>query len=804
MRKQKLIRRITASFLAMALLFSTATQVIAAPSGAPPDSTDSYEADMDAEIESDTAVGNLIKNTLSNETGKSEDGYDIIALTVEGNTASVEYDTLEDSELVVAVYAEGAEPLQMLASGHADAPKDSHTVQVTIETDSMPQYFIAKAFLLRKASHSPLCSAFVSTLYTQEMQELLSKTASDFDENRVLNLDDDDTTNYAVYSTDTEIIEEQAGKNIVQDNGDGTYTITNADSSFTSLKKGDVFSYNYEDGTILVAKISAIQVNGTTVTITEDKNADLSDVFDYVKIEETDNGANVAVDDSNLEDGVTYEGEISPQSARAVEIGGGTSKTFSFQLSQEWKNVKITGGVGLGIKTNVKIYLSLTYQYVEAKLELPLSFNVNITGECEKQIKLASLTISPVAGLYICFTPTVILRASGQIEYIAEFTTVIGFAYDSREGFLSKCAAPRMTKNELSVDASLYAGLSLVPDITVISKNILKASLNAEAGVQADGSLKGGEETSIKKHTCKHCIEGTLTAKANASVQASLAGKELNANLFKISKKISDFYYSIDNKEFALTTCPYFSYRITLKAVDEQKKPVANASIQDIRLLEYAVTDENGNAVFYLPNGTHSLSVSNDEYSGNADITVKKNAKTVTVNMTKTMPTSGTCGQNLTWELDKGTLYIRGTGEMYDYTNNGGSTAPWYSINSPITALHIDKGVTSIGALAFMGCNFESVQIPEGVTRIGEYSFWYCTKLRNIQLPAGLNTIKHGAFWECENLENIDIPDSVITLEKYAFCDCANLKTARLPENITTINEGLFYGCHGLKYIEIL
>ena len=41
---------------------------------------------------------------------------------------------------------------------------------------------------------------------------------------------------------------------LLTDNGNGTYTVANADESFTTLAVGDVFSYEYADGDLLIAK----------------------------------------------------------------------------------------------------------------------------------------------------------------------------------------------------------------------------------------------------------------------------------------------------------------------------------------------------------------------------------------------------------------------------------------------------------------------------------------------------------------------------------------------------------------------
>ena len=53
---------------------------------------------------------------------------------------------------------------------------------------------------------------------------------------------------------------------------------------------------------------------------------------------------------------------------------------------------------------------------------------------------------------------------------------------------------------------------------------------------------------------------------------------------------------------------------------------------------------------------------------------------------------SGTCGDNLTWDLTDGVLTISGTGEM----TYSGIEAPWSNLKSSITSVVINHGVTSI------------------------------------------------------------------------------------------------------------
>ena len=61
---------------------------------------------------------------------------------------------------------------------------------------------------------------------------------------------------------------------------------------------------------------------------------------------------------------------------------------------------------------------------------------------------------------------------------------------------------------------------------------------------------------------------------------------------------------------------------------------------------------------------------------------------------------SGSCGTNVSWNLDKntGVLTISGSGVMNNYYF--ASDIPWYSYVKYITSLTIENGVTSIGDYA--------------------------------------------------------------------------------------------------------
>lgn len=163
-------------------------------------------------------------------------------------------------------------------------------------------------------------------------------------------------------------------------------------------------------------------------------------------------------------------------------------------------------------------------------------------------------------------------------------------------------------------------------------------------------------------------------------------------------------------------------------------------------------------------------------------------------------PTSGTCGENLTWTLDPaGTLTISGTGEMEEYEQV--RDVPWYESRDKVKTAVIENGVTDIGNFAFDNCwSLTSVAIPESVIRIGKYALYGCRSLTSVILPVGVTTIGDYAFYNCGSLTDITLPECVTSIGAYAFRGC-NLTSVTIPERVTTIGDSAFAGCRSLTSV---
>lgn len=138
--------------------------------------------------------------------------------------------------------------------------------------------------------------------------------------------------------------------------------------------------------------------------------------------------------------------------------------------------------------------------------------------------------------------------------------------------------------------------------------------------------------------------------------------------------------------------------------------------------------------------------------------------------------TSGQCGENLTWSFDEatGTLTITGSGDMWDWSSG---SAPWYSLRASIQSVELPRGLTSIGDYAFFFCGgLSSVDIPAGITGIGERAFSGCSGLTKVTIPDGVTSIGSFAFFSCTGLASITFPASAAEIDTYVISRCQNLK----------------------------
>ena len=580
---------------------------------------------MESEIsvQGTDSLGNMVAEAIDNKAAQQEEneGCNIFRITMSGTEAEVDFETDKDASLVVGIYDEAG--IKMVASGHAEVTTDEKTEKINIEDGQLPDYYYVKGFLVDPETYEPYCTAYETPNYTKEMQEFFSKTTEDFAGHEILNLDDDTTNNFAVYADGTYVVKESESevKLSEKDEDAGKYVFENADEAFLALKSGDVLSYECADGSLVIIKIDSVSVKGKTVTL-YDKDTEMEDVFDYVKIDSEASTEEATVDASTCGEGVTYNGlvdsdEIAPQK---IDIDVSESKSHSFDV----KNNDITGSFKLQMKTGLKLYVTSSYRYLELRMDYTKSVSISIKKKCKKEFPLITLGYSPVPGVYIEVKPVFVVEGSGKVSLNGTLKGTIGCAVESDTGIRNLTSMPSL-ETELKGEVTVFIGISLEPKVKVLSDEVAMVGASAQVGGEANATL-AKDKGPTQKHVCKTCVEGTINAKGEVNFKVSFFNNDklTYTQGTSLKAKIGDFYYSEDFNEFAFTTCPHISYRIIVTVKNKQGQ-----AVKDILVNNENRTDQNGQATLYLPNGMHTLTVTSQKGTelGNKEITVKDSAK---------------------------------------------------------------------------------------------------------------------------------------------------------------------------------
>lgn len=147
-----------------------------------------------------------------------------------------------------------------------------------------------------------------------------------------------------------------------------------------------------------------------------------------------------------------------------------------------------------------------------------------------------------------------------------------------------------------------------------------------------------------------------------------------------------------------------------------------------------------------------------------------------------------------------------------------------------VSRIEIPESVTKIGDYAFVGCNAQTLIIGDGVTTLGAQAFADCTELTEVKLGNGITQIGSLAFKNCDNIqyteyenahylgngknahlilvkaahpevEKCAINENTKFIMENAFMNCIKLLEITVPAGVTHIGATAFYGCEALKTV---
>lgn len=634
---KRTVKRILAVLLTAVMLLSVAPMSVFAKENVTDGTAEGVMSDVN--LKATNSVGELVTKALEKNGLDAESEYGVTGLDFDGKTATVTGFAKENCALIVAIYDENSN--RMLASGIGEFSEDEQTASVEISTTQMPEYFVAYAFLLDE-NGSALCDKFTSREHTHDFEEFYEKTVDDFDKDKVINLDENKESNFVVLTEGSETVDAQNGKNklVSVDDEKGIYVFENIDSDISSLKAGDVFRYEQKnEQDVLVIKVKSVSINGSTATVTSD-DTDLTEVFDYVKIEGSTTGENTTVDMSEADEGVEYRrieeetGEIQTSSFDYNDSKS-VSSEFTIKEKEIKKNVKLSAKLTFKVSASVNVYYQRKafaddYLDMSIKIEPSVAISFSLTGKAEKSfVKLGEIGIYVCPGVYIGFTPQFVVEVSGSISISGTIKGCIGYSYNSDEGF-KNTSSPFDFKPKVEISVEAFIGINLKPHIAIIHEKIADASISGEIGFKIKASTDLSESaTSKAKHDCKVCIDGDISFVIKFSAELKLFNSEkwkYGADLWNTSFKIADFYISVPYG-FGWGVCPHKFYEVKFTVADLDYEKAYKISSVGAGILSGIITGsistglkayELVNDNFFKSNSSALISKGNVKGNGNS------------------------------------------------------------------------------------------------------------------------------------------------------------------------------------------
>ncbi len=145
-----------------------------------------------------------------------------------------------------------------------------------------------------------------------------------------------------------------------------------------------------------------------------------------------------------------------------------------------------------------------------------------------------------------------------------------------------------------------------------------------------------------------------------------------------------------------------------------------------------------------------------------------------------------------------------------------------------MTSFEIPDGIIRLGEFSFARSALESIRIPDGVETIGYAAFYHCDGLADVVIPDSVQNIETAAFEKTAWLTNwkqsgtgdylivgdgillaykgnnsiVSVPAGVKQIGAEAFKDNKGISKVILPDSVEVIGEAAFQGCSGLAEVE--
>ena len=107
--------------------------------------------------------------------------------------------------------------------------------------------------------------------------------------------------------------------------------------------------------------------------------------------------------------------------------------------------------------------------------------------------------------------------------------------------------------------------------------------------------------------------------------------------------------------------------------------------------------------------------------------------------------------------------------------------------------------LSSAGKVLVHDIETTSIDIPAGVTSIGNFTFYQCRSIRSLTIPSSVTSIGSSAFEDCTGLTSLTLSEGLQTIGGSAFQGCTGLQTLSIPSTVNTIYLNAFADCKGIR-----
>ena len=118
-----------------------------------------------------------------------------------------------------------------------------------------------------------------------------------------------------------------------------------------------------------------------------------------------------------------------------------------------------------------------------------------------------------------------------------------------------------------------------------------------------------------------------------------------------------------------------------------------------------------------------------------------------------------------------------------------------------INDIVLSDNIETIDYAAFALSALRTVNIPDGVKKMGALVFYCDENLEKVTMGKGLTAVTYGSFKNCEKLKSVSFGENTAKIENQAFYGCKNLTSIELPECLTVIEENAFADADALTTI---